>query len=40
MVQLSRRTMLLASVAWTITDLGPSYLRAQGNGTTVSANPA
>jgi blue copper oxidase len=31
MVQLSRRTMLLASVAWTITDLGPSYLRAQGN---------
>ncbi len=29
MVQLSRRTMLLASAAWTITELGPSYVRAQ-----------
>ena len=31
MVQLSRRTMLLASAAWAVTELAPSCVRAQGS---------
>ena len=30
MVQLSRRTVLLAGVAWAVTELGPSNVRVQG----------
>ena len=30
MVQLSRRTVLLAGAAWTVTGFGPSNVRAQG----------